>query len=413
MAEVAGADALASKGFGVPPLVTEVADERASDLSAATPARPLFGPESAFGFLHAGEVMDEPPLPWIIRGVLPRVGLTMLYADPKTGKSLIALDLAAVMIGGFRFMGEIQAEAVDYVVYMSGEGRSGMGGRLHGLTKAHPELDREELRERLVLSGKVVKLGAESGDLSVAEFNDWAGQLAATLRSRADGAPARIVFILDTWANAAQGIDSNDFQAVGDALNRLNELAQGARICVLVIHHSNKTGGFMGSQAFFASADLLFEAKKTDTGGTLSLIGGKDSGSFTPRTYTISVEDVTYRDQHAKEHTASAAWIKWTGIAERTKPLNKTEIALEAMIAYLRANDHRTADTGIRQAALTKTLKEDGISDGTLRLAIKKAKEDKDQRFAYGFTVRADEANGMGRAQVSTLFSPFHGEGAE
>lgn len=57
-------------------------------------------PPMRYRLMRADEVVDAPPLHWLVRGVLPAAGLAALFGASGSGKSFLALDLSAAVAGG-------------------------------------------------------------------------------------------------------------------------------------------------------------------------------------------------------------------------------------------------------------------------------------------------------------------------
>ena len=55
--------------------------------------------------LTAVDVMNAPPLQWLVRGVLPAQGLACIFGASGSGKSFLALDLCAAIAAGVDWFG--------------------------------------------------------------------------------------------------------------------------------------------------------------------------------------------------------------------------------------------------------------------------------------------------------------------
>lgn len=64
--------------------------------------------------------LQPPPIPWLVRGLFPSGTLLEIAADPKTGKSFLALDLALAVIEGTSFLG-LPVECQGPVAYFDEE----------------------------------------------------------------------------------------------------------------------------------------------------------------------------------------------------------------------------------------------------------------------------------------------------
>jgi predicted ATP-dependent serine protease len=63
--------------------------------------------------------------------------------------------------------------------------------------------------------------------------------------------------ILDTIFDISQLETINDYKGVKDALSKIRAIARETNSHILGVHHTNKMGGFMGSQAIFGAVDTM------------------------------------------------------------------------------------------------------------------------------------------------------------
>ena len=95
-------------------------DVLAALLESATEPRK---PEPRYKLLGADDLRNLPALAWRVRGVLPAAGLAGLYGPSASGKSFLALDMAAAIAEGSRWF-DCRVEAAP-VVYAALEGEGG------------------------------------------------------------------------------------------------------------------------------------------------------------------------------------------------------------------------------------------------------------------------------------------------
>jgi hypothetical protein len=190
-------------------------DEALADL-LAKPRQP----EMRFQFLTIEEIMNMPPMQWLVHGVLPREGLATLYGAPGSGKSFLALDLAAaIALGCEEWFGYRLTGAP--VVYVALEGRAGFRQRLQAW-QAHHDC---KVPERLRFVMQELDLRHDAHDLAEAIV--------------AAGGVGGLV-VIDTLARSMGAFDENspeDMGALVEAASRLQQLTGGA---VLLVHHSGK-----------------------------------------------------------------------------------------------------------------------------------------------------------------------------
>lgn len=212
----------------------------------ATPApakkakRPRFAPETAAQFLQ-----HQAPK-WIVKGVLPRAGLAVIYGASSSGKTFFTLDLVSAVARGVDWRGaRVEKGRVLYVV---AEGAGGFRNRLQAYCESQGvepgEFDMCFLRQAPNLLTKD----------DIREFLEQVVPL-----GRFD------VIVIDTYARAMAGGNENDAKDVGQAVAHCEILHRKTGALVVLVHHSGKdaTKGARGSGALRAAADLEIEVVQT------------------------------------------------------------------------------------------------------------------------------------------------------
>ena len=84
---------------------------------------------------EAADFSDGPPMDWIVRGVLPRAELAVVYGESGSGKSFFALDLLAAVCRGIDWRARKVARGP--CVYVCAEGAGGFKARLRAYARGH------------------------------------------------------------------------------------------------------------------------------------------------------------------------------------------------------------------------------------------------------------------------------------
>ena len=208
--------------------------------SASEPPRP----QHRFKLLRGDDIHAQPPLSWLIRGVLPTHGLAVVYGPSTSGKSFLSLDMAAHIAEGSNWFGyRVTAAPVVYVVL---EAEAGIRVRAEAWEKANGRKLPGALR--LVLQG--FKLTEDVPDLAAA-IRDAVG----------DGA---VVFI-DTLNRAAPLADENSSRDMGAILEGAKELQRLLCGLVVLVHHSGKDAsrGMRGHSSLYATLDAAIEVSRS------------------------------------------------------------------------------------------------------------------------------------------------------
>ena len=90
--------------------------------------------------LVRGLALSTLPRPsWLVEDLLPRPSVAFIYGPPKSGKSFIAIDLAASVACGRSWCGKKTTGGT--VLYVVGEGISGVVLRQEAWAEYHGETD--------------------------------------------------------------------------------------------------------------------------------------------------------------------------------------------------------------------------------------------------------------------------------
>lgn len=224
-----------------------------------------------FELLTTEDVKALPDPEWLIRDILPQSGMAVLYGQPGTGKSFLALDWAAHVCTGLPWLRHPVKDNSN-VVYIYAEGRTGLKPRIEAWEAYHAE----ELAGNTKLAclrflPQPINIPGTDGDVPI--LIDSIKKTALSPR----------LIIIDTLArnfgdgdeNSAK--DMNAFVAGVDKLK--NEFPDAS---VLVVHHSGKDSarGPRGNSALFGAADTVMRLSKSGGGLKLTCEKQKDSEEF-------------------------------------------------------------------------------------------------------------------------------------
>ncbi len=192
---------------------------------------------------------------YTVEGLLPSRGLSVWIAKPKIAKSTILRQLAVSIAKGQPFLGR-NVEQGGVLLLTLEEKQSEVQGHLKQLGF-------------IATDPIYVRCGA------VERKNALAG-LESAIKNR----PTVKLVIVDPLFRFVSGVsDSNDYQQVNSALERLLELARNCNVHIATAHHAKKKetedlrDGILGSTAIAGAVDslLLFRSQK-DGIRTLSTI---------------------------------------------------------------------------------------------------------------------------------------------
>jgi hypothetical protein len=254
-------------------------DVLAALLEAATePPKPA----PRYKLLGSADLHALPPLQWRVRGVLPADGLAGLYGPSSSGKSFLALDMAAAIAEGLRWF-DCRVEAAP-VVYAALEGEAGFKLRAQAW-EAHKG---RTLPAGLNMLLQPFKL-TDPRDIS---------DLAAVV-------PAGSVVFLDTLNRAAPTADENSSKDMGEILEGAKRLQRLIGGLVVLVHHTGKNtaAGLRGHSSLFAALDAAVEVSRDDDRREWKVAKSKDGADGDAHPFRLQVETLG-TDEHGDPITS-------------------------------------------------------------------------------------------------------------
>ena len=173
------------------------------------------------------------PVDWLVEGICARGALILLAGQPKAGKNLLALALAAGVAAGEAVAG-IACRPGTALLVDAENSEAELHRRLFGL-----DLPARAARRLYVLEARRIDLRFD---------------LARLERRIAARAPDLVV--LDCLRSLWSGSERSDAE-VAALLDGLRQLADQRQLAILLLHHSTKGGdAYRGSNAVAAGVDL-------------------------------------------------------------------------------------------------------------------------------------------------------------
>lgn len=193
----------------------------------------------------ADSIRGLPPMQWRVKNVLPAAGLAAIFGPSGSGKSFLALNLAAAIAHGTPWFGSRVDQA--NVIYVMLEGEAGIRNRIAALEEAQG------------------KLPTESFGVVLEQFHLTTDQDVADLASVIP--PGAVVFI-DTLNRAAPTSDENSSKEMGLILEATKQLQVRTGGLVVVVHHTGKDSsrGMRGHSSLHAALDAAIEVERGAAG---------------------------------------------------------------------------------------------------------------------------------------------------
>lgn len=198
-----------------------------------------------FTLRNRSAIDDIPPQAWILQGLLPADSYGILYAPPQSFKTFVALDVGLSVGYGYPALSarhSVETITPGPVIYMTGEGLSGISKRVKAWEKEHAH-------------GYPVD-GFFLFDPTPHLADNIDGLVEFLIQTEIN---PRLI-IVDTISRILQGFNENDqgqASAVTGLADKLRSVNEGCS--VLALHHVNKDGTMRGSSVFEGDADFVWK----------------------------------------------------------------------------------------------------------------------------------------------------------
>ena len=192
--------------------------------------------------------MDLPPLRYVVEGLLP-MGLGVLVAKPKLGKSWMVLDLCLSVAGGTPFLGFPSRQHSTLYLALE-DGKSRMQARIQKVLESRP------VPENMHIMFKASRL--DEGLLD-------------ELGSYLDDHPDIHLVCIDTLSKIKPKAKpfENAYDSDYSYMGRLKDFADSRGICLLLVHHTRKSknpedsfDNINGSTGILGAADFTIVLDK-------------------------------------------------------------------------------------------------------------------------------------------------------
>lgn len=196
-----------------------------------------------------------PPLLWRVKGVLPAEGLAALFGPSASGKSFLALDMAAAIAQGSSWFGCRTRSAA--VIYVALEGEGGFKNRVIAWERENASPIPTDLN--FVMQPFKVNVQQDIDDLAAV-------------------VPKNSVIFIDTLNRAAPMADENSSRDMGEILEGAKRLQIATAGLVVLIHHTGKDvgKGLRGHSSLFAALDAAIQVERSVVGRAWGIAKAKD-----------------------------------------------------------------------------------------------------------------------------------------
>lgn len=204
----------------------------------------------------SAQIAALPPLQWRVKGILPTTGLAAIFGSSGSGKSFLAIDIAAAIALGNSWFGFHVRQAP--VAYIALEGEGGISKRLRAWERANECNLPDDMR---------FVLGEEFNITDDAHVR----QLASLIKHGS-------TIVIDTLNRAMHGADENSSKDMGTVLAGCKLLQNLTNSLVILVHHTGKdeTKGMRGHSSLLAALDTAIEVIRDDDDRSWRVAKSKD-----------------------------------------------------------------------------------------------------------------------------------------
>lgn len=213
---------------------------------------------------------------WIIKGVLPRAELAVVYGESGSGKSFAVLDMVAAVARGIPWRGHKVTKG--RVVYICAEGAGGFRKRVIAYA-ARQGISLVDIELFVIPNAPNLLLKEEALELTKA--------IVAAV-GKAD------IVVIDTLAQTTPGGNENAGEDMGKALSHCKGIHRGTKALVLLVHHSGKDAskGARGWSGVRAACDAEFEVLRLPMGRMLRTSKQKDGDDGEAWGFDLDIVDI-------------------------------------------------------------------------------------------------------------------------
>lgn len=239
----------------------------------ATPA------DTTYKLLTVPQLRATPALPQLIADLMPARGLAVLYGEPGSGKSFLALDVAAHLARRRWWAGRRTRRAK--VVYVALEGH--LRERIAAYQRHH-DLTDADLEQLLVIQGQHLNLlEADAMRRLIVDIKAQLGEYAGHL-----------LVVVDTLARAMPGGNENASEDMGRIVAACADLEQQLGALVILVHHAGKDAsrGARGWSGLRGAADVEILIERDGDRRTATFAKVKDGTDGVAVEFRLEVVDL-------------------------------------------------------------------------------------------------------------------------
>jgi RecA/RadA recombinase len=323
-------------------------------LQAHLPKAPaMFG---ALRVYSIDDALTAPPRRYLLKGILGAGEMSVLYGEPSSGKTFLALHIAYAMARGRSVFG--RKVVAGAVMYCSMEGSAGIDKRLSATLKEFGRAD------AFFYTSQPINLLADN----------------SVVRDVIDAANSNGVkfIVFDTLARAMSGGNENASDDMSRMIGVVDEIKDKTDAHVMFVHHTGKdtSRGARGHSSLKAAADTELEIRRLEDGTYVAVLTkAKDDPDGVELPFKLRTLELDKDEDGDPITTCVIEELPFTPAGPERRGLGGKKARLaEAILNYLASNG---ADPSVKipREAVRKEMQERGLLEldaaGTLKAAGK------------------------------------------
>jgi putative DNA primase/helicase len=278
----------------------------AEDLLGEIRKAPKWKPEKTGLLVEAPEflVTASPEIDWLVKGVIQRGSNGFICADPKVGKSWLAVDLALSLALGLPWLG-LDSPGPLRTALISREDNPALTRWRMDRLLVGKERNRADLQDRLYINTR-----EQSPNFKI-DVDELFAPMLAELRA------VKPEFVLLDVFNRLHSADENDNTEMRVVMDHADRLQREVGCSIGIVHHYNKTGEgsitqrLRGAGSIAGWAEWLVGLSRMDT--SIRKVEFELKGADTPDPIYFRIVGEDYDNWKRIERA------DWTPVAKRSK----------------------------------------------------------------------------------------------
>ena len=218
---------------------------------------------------------EQPKNNWLIKGIIEKATIGMLFGSPASGKSFIAMEMAFCIAIGHDFTNKPVNQG--QVVYLAGEGFSGLSKRFKALEEKY-----QTQTSDIYISNMPASLMCKEDTNKVIEE---VGNIC----------PNPSLIIVDTLHRNFGGGDENSAKDIGKLMEAITTIIKHTGATVLLVHHCGHGADdrARGSSSLKAALDVEYKVSKKGDVVTMKNTKVKDFDEPKPILFNLVPQSIS------------------------------------------------------------------------------------------------------------------------